>query len=492
MKNLRKILENVEYELVKGSLDIEIKDIKNNSRSVEPDDLFIAIVGTTADSHTFIPDAIQNGATVVVIEKEVEITENITVIKVASSRKALAYMSAAYFDYPAKELTTIGITGTAGKTSTSYMLKAMLERQGKKVGLIGTICALIGDKKIELHNTTPESYDVQKMFRQMIDAGCQYALMEVSSQGLKMHRVDGFTFDYGVFTNISPEHIGPNEHESFEEYLYCKSLLFQKCRIGIINTDSNRWQDVVKNHTCEIITYGASEQKTDIKASNIEFIMENDFLGMGFTVSGKLEGNVKVSIPGRFSVYNSLCAMTIANELGVSLEHMKEALENVKVTGRMELASSNENYKLIIDYAHNEDEMNNLMDTISEYQPERLVCIFGGGGNRAKARRYDMGEVAGKWADLIILTEDNPRWEELDSINQDIIEGIRRSQGKYIIVNNRKEAIKYAMQNAEKGDMILLIGKGHENYQEIRGVRYPWDERKAVKEAEQELENTAK
>lgn len=492
MKKLSEILENVDYELIKGSIDTEIKDIKNNSKNVEDGDLFIAIVGTTADSHAFIPSAIENGAKVIVVEKDVEIKEDVTVVKVASSRKALAYLSAAYFDHPARELITVGITGTAGKTSTSYMVKSMLEKTGKKVGLIGTICALIGEKRIELHNTTPESYDVQKMFRQMVDAGCSHVVMEVSSQGLKMNRVAGFTFDYGVFTNISPEHIGPNEHESFEEYLYCKSLLFQKCKIGIINSDSNRWQDVIKNHTCEILTYGVNDKTAQVKASNIEFIMEDNFLGMGFSVSGKLEGNLKVSIPGRFSVYNSLCAMTIANELGVSLEDMKAALENIKVTGRMELVSGNENYKFIVDYAHNEDEMNNLMDTISEYKPKRLVCIFGGGGNRAKARRYDMGEVAGKWADLIILTEDNPRWEELSSINNDIIVGINKSGGKYIVIDDRKEAIKYAMQNAQKGDIILLIGKGHENYQEIRGVRYPWDERKAVKEAEEELENAAK
>lgn len=488
-KVLSKILENVDYELVKGSLDVKINDIKDNSKNVTENDLFIALVGTTADSHKFIPDAIEKGASVIVIERDVEILDDVTVIKVKSSRKALAYMSAAYFDYPAKKLTTVGITGTCGKTSTSYIIKSILEELGSKVGLIGTICAMIGDKKIETHNTTPNSYEVQKLFAEMLETGCKYAVMEVSSQGLKMDRVAGIEFDYGVFTNLSLDHIGPNEHESFEEYLYCKSLLFKQCKVGIINSDSDKWEKVTKGHTCEIVKFGLNNEKADMKAGNIKFIMEDDFLGAQFDVSGKINDTFKLGIPGRFSVYNALCALTVASELGASIESIKKALEKVKVLGRMELVSSSDKYKLIIDYAHNRDEMDNLMDTISEYKPKRLVCIFGGGGNRAKSRRYDMGEVAGKWADLTILTEDNPRFEEIESINNDIIVGLNKYNGKYIFIKDRKQAIKYAMKNAEEGDIILLIGKGHENYQEIKGVKYPWDERKAVKEAEQEIKN---
>lgn len=487
MKKLSDILKNVEYTLIKGNIDCEIKDIKDNSKNVEEGDLFIALVGTTADSHNFIPDAIAKGAKVIVIEREVEIEEDVTVIKVNSSRKALAPMAVAYFDEPAKKLTTIGITGTCGKTSTSYIIKSMLEEFGFKVGLIGTICAMIGDKKIETHNTTPNSYEIQKLFSEMVEQGCKYAVMEVSSQGLKMDRVAGITFDYGVFTNLSIDHIGPNEHESFEEYLYCKSLLFKQCKVGIINSDSDKREKVTKGHTCEIIKYGLNSEDADIKASDINFVMEDNFLGVDFSVSGKINDSFRLDIPGRFSVYNALCAITVAYELGINTESMKKALEKVKVLGRMELVSSSDKYKLIIDYAHNRDEMDNLMDTISEYKPQRLVCIFGGGGNRAKSRRYDMGEVAGKWADLTILTEDNPRFEEIESINNDIIVGLNKYNGKYIFIKDRKDAIKYAMKNAEEGDIILLIGKGHENYQDIKGVKYPWDERKAVKEAEQEI-----
>lgn len=487
MKKLSDILKNVEYTLIKGNIDCEIKDIKDNSKNVEEGDLFIALVGTTADSHNFISDAISKGAKIIVIERDVEIEEDVTVIKVNSSRKALAPMAAKYFDEPAKKLTTIGITGTCGKTSTSYIIKSMLEEFGFKVGLIGTICAMIGDTKIETHNTTPNSYEIQKLFSEMVKQGCKYAVMEVSSQGLKMDRVAGITFDYGVFTNLSIDHIGPNEHESFEEYLYCKSLLFKQCKVGIINSDSDKWEKVTKGHTCEIIKYGLNNNEADIKASDINFVMEDNFLGVDFSVSGKINDRFRLDIPGRFSVYNALCAITVAYELGIDIESMKKALEKVKVLGRMELVSSSDKYKLIIDYAHNRDEMDNLMDTISEYKPQRLVCIFGGGGNRAKSRRYDMGEVAGKWADLTILTEDNPRFEEIESINNDIIVGLNKYNGKYIFIKDRKDAIKYAMKNAQEGDIILLIGKGHENYQDIKGVKYPWDERKAVKEAEQEI-----
>lgn len=490
MKKLKDILNHMEYELIKGDINTEIKDIKDNSKNVEEGDLFIALVGTTADSHNFIPNAIQNGAKVIVIERDVEINENVTVIKVTSSRKAMAKIAAAYFDYPAKKLTTIGITGTCGKTSTSYIIKKILEESGYKVGIIGTICAMIGEKKIETHNTTPNSYEVQKLFFEMVEQKCQYVVMEVSSQGLKLDRVAEIEFDYGVFTNLSVDHIGPNEHESFEEYLYCKSLLFKQCKVGIINVDSDKWERVTKGHTCEIVKYGLNNDEADLKASNIQFIMEENFFGVQFDVSGKVNDTFKLDIPGRFSAYNALCAISVAYELGIDTESMKRALEKVKVLGRMELVSSSEKYKLIIDYAHNRDEMDNLMDTISEYKPKRLVCIFGGGGNRAKARRYDMGEVSGKWADLTILTEDNPRFEEIESINQDIIEGLNKYNGKYIFIKDRKAAIKYAMENAQEGDIILLIGKGHENYQDIKGVKYPWDERKAVKEVEQELKHS--
>ncbi len=486
-RTLKNLLEGVDYTLVRGSLDTEIADIKYDSRFVNKNDLFLARVGSASDSHDFIPSAVERGAKVVVIEKDVDVPGDVTVVKVASSKKALALMSAAYFGHPASELTTVGVTGTAGKTSTTFMLKSILERAGKKVGLIGTVGADIAGRKIELHNTTPESYEVQKLMRQMCDAGCEYAVMEVSSQGLKMSRVDGFTFDLGAFTNISPDHIGPNEHADFEEYLQCKSLLFQKCRVAAVNADDPLWEKVLEGHTCGVVTYGVKSPEADTRAEDVRFLMEPGFMGVEYRAPELAEGTVRVSVPGRFSVYNSLCAMTLAKLLKIDAAAFS-ALSEISVKGRMELVSAGETYKLIVDYAHNADEMNMLMETVLEYAPKRLVCVFGGGGNRARARRVDMGRIAGKHADLCILTEDNPRYEELSSINRDIIEGIEASGGRYITVDDRYEAIKYAIATAEQGDVILLIGKGHEQYQEVRGVRSFWDEREAVERAEKELQ----
>ncbi len=484
---LKEILKDLDYELIKGNLDINIKDVKDNSKKVQEGDLFIAIVGTEVDSHNYIPNAIENGAKVIVIEKDVEIPEDVTVIKVKSSRKALAKISAAYFDFPAKKLTTIGITGTCGKTSTSYIIKAIVEKAGFKSGIIGTIGAMIGDKKIETHNTTPNAHETQKLFYDMAEQGCKYVVMEVSSQGLKMDRVAGIEFDYGIFTNISMDHIGPNEHEDYADYIYCKSLLFTQCKTGIINIDSEKYKEVIKNHTCKIIKYGIESEDADIKAGNIKFVAENNFLGEQFDVIGEMNETFRIDIPGKFSVYNALCAITVAHLLGIDAKSMKEALETIKVNGRMELASSNSTYKLIIDYAHNKDEITNLMEAISDYKPKRIISITGAGGNRAKKRRYDLGEVCGKWSSLTILTNDNLRFEEMEAIHNDIIVGLNKSNGNYMIIKDRKEAIRYAVENAQEGDMILLLGKGHENYLDIKGVKYPWSEKQAVIEVEQEL-----
>ena len=485
-RRLRNLLEGVDYTLVRGSLDTEIADIKYDSRFVNKNDLFLARVGTGTDSHEFIASAVERGAGAVVIERDADVPGDVTVIRVDSSKRALALMSAAYFGHPARELTTVGITGTAGKTSTALMLKAILERAGRRVGLIGTVGAEIAGEHVETHNTTPESYEIQRLFRRMADAGCTHAVMEVSSQGLKMSRVDGFTFDLGAFTNLSPDHIGAGEHADFQEYLQCKSLLFRRCRRAAVNADDPHLEEVLRGRTCEIVKFGVTSPEADERAEDVKFLMDSGFMGVEYRAAGLYEGAVRVSVPGKFSVYNSLCAVTLAGMLGADVS-AAAALSEIALKGRMELVSANDVYKVIIDYAHNTDEMNMFMETVLEYKPGRLVCVFGGGGNRARARRLDMGRIAGKHADLCILTEDNPRYEELSSINRDIIEGINESSGRYITVDDRYEAIKYAISTARRGDVILLIGKGHEQYQEVRGVRRFWDEREAVRRAEAEL-----
>lgn len=486
---LRKICEEIEYTLLQGSLETEVRDIIYDSRKIAPETMFVCMVGAVTDGHKYIPDAVEKGASVIVLEKEEEtaqIPENITVLKVASARLALALMSAALFDHPARKLVTIGLTGTKGKTTTTYMIKKVLEMAGKKVGLIGTIGAMIGEEHLPSKNTTPESYELHRMFAAMVEAGCEYVVMEVSSQGLKLDRTAGILFDYGIFTNLSPDHIGPAEHASFEEYMECKSLLFRQCRIGIVNADDEHVDGILKGHTCEVKTFSA-ERETDLMASDIGFINEDGKLGMHFNVTGCMDCQAKVHIPGRFSVYNSMVTMLVCHLAGISDEAILEGLSKVQVKGRVEMLPVSKDYTLIIDYAHNEVSTRSVLTTLMEYHPKRLICVYGGGGNRSKLRRYDMGEVTGEMADLCVLTCDNPRDEEIRDINNDIKVGLARSNGKYIEIDDRKEAIAYCMKNAKPGDMIVLLGKGHEDYQEIKGVKYHFDEREAVAEILDEM-----
>ncbi len=486
---LRKICEEIEYTLLQGSLETEVRDIIYDSRKIAPETMFVCMVGAVTDGHKYIPDAIDKGASVIVLEREEEaaqIPENITVLKVASARLALALMSAALFDHPARKLVTIGLTGTKGKTTTTYMIKKVLEMAGKKVGLIGTIGAMIGEEHLPSKNTTPESYELHRMFAAMVEAGCEYVVMEVSSQGLKLDRTAGILFDYGIFTNLSPDHIGPAEHASFEEYMECKSLLFRQCRIGIVNADDEHVDGILKGHTCEVKTFSA-EKEADLMASDIGFINEDGKLGMHFNVTGCMDCQAKVHIPGRFSVYNSMVTMLVCHLAGISDEAILEGLSKVQVKGRVEMLPVSKDYTLIIDYAHNEVSTRSVLTTLMEYHPKRLICVYGGGGNRSKLRRYDMGEVTGEMADLCVLTCDNPRDEEIRDINNDIKVGLARSNGKYIEIDDRKEAIAYCMKNAKPGDMIVLLGKGHEDYQEIKGVKYHFDEREAVAEILDEM-----
>ena len=486
---LSKICEEIEYTFLQGSLETEVRDIIYDSRKIAPETMFVCMVGAVTDGHKYIPDAIDKGASVIVLEREEEaaqIPENITVLKVASARLALALMSAALFDHPARKLVTIGLTGTKGKTTTTYMIKKVLEMAGKKVGLIGTIGAMIGEEHLPSKNTTPESYELHRMFAAMVEAGCEYVVMEVSSQGLKLDRTAGILFDYGIFTNLSPDHIGPAEHASFEEYMECKSLLFRQCRIGIVNADDEHVDGILKGHTCEVKTFSA-EREADLMASDIGFINEDGKLGMHFKVSGCMDCQAKVHIPGRFSVYNSMVTMLVCHLAGISDEAILEGLSKVQVKGRVEMLPVSKDYTLIIDYAHNEVSTRSVLTTLMEYHPKRLICVYGGGGNRSKLRRYDMGEVTGEMADLCVLTCDNPRDEEIRDINNDIKVGLARSNGKYIEIDDRKEAIAYCMKNAKPGDMIVLLGKGHEDYQEIKGVKYHFDEREAVAEILDEM-----
>ncbi|MGI6006780.1 MAG: UDP-N-acetylmuramoyl-L-alanyl-D-glutamate--2,6-diaminopimelate ligase [Ruminococcus sp.] len=478
---LAKILERVEYRCVSGSTDIEITQVVNDSRKAGPGSLFICIRGAVVDGHTFVDAVVKQGARALVVEEEVKAPKDVTVIKVDDSRYAMALISAAWYGYPAEQLKVIGITGTKGKTTTTYMIKSILENAGYKVGLIGTIESIIGDEVIPSANTTPESLTIQEYFRKMLDAGCDCAVMEVSSQGLKLHRTAGFEFEIGIFTNIEPDHIGPNEHASFEEYLECKSRLLKQCRIGIVNADDEHLEKITEGHTCSLETFGFSPD-ADLRAVDAHLISKPGYLGVAYRVEGLLNFPVEIDIPGKFSIYNSLTAIAVCRHFHVTEKDIVKALKEAKVKGRTEMVKVSDDFTLMIDYAHNAMSLESLLTTLKEYHPHRLVCLFGCGGNRSRLRRYEMGEVSGKLADLTIITSDNPRFEEPQAIIDDIKKGMEKTDGQYVEIIDRKEAIAYAIEHGEPGDIIVLAGKGHEDYQEIRGKKYPMDERDLIRD----------
>ena len=441
----------------------EVTEIVNDSRKITPGCLFFCIVGAVRDGHEFARQALMDGAAALVVQQDLDLSDlagktpvkEPVIIRVQDTRYAMAYIAAAYYKNPASEMKIIGVTGTKGKTTTTYMVKSILEAAGFRVGLIGTIEILYGDVRIPANNTTPESTVLQKTFRDMADAGMQAVVMEVSSQALMMHRTQGFLFDIGIFTNLSPDHIGPNEHKDFDDYLNCKSLLFRQCKVGIFNADDPYYKRVCDGHTCSVETYGFTPS-ADLYAKDLTLIKEPGELGVAFDVDGLMKFRAEVPAPGRFSVYNALCAIAM-----------------VKVS---------DDFTLLIDYAHNAMALESLLTTLREYEPHRLVCLFGCGGNRSRLRRFEMGEVSGKLAELSIITSDNPRNEEPMEIIGDIVTGISRTDGKYVTIPDRKDAIRYAIRNGEPGDIVVLAGKGHEDYQEIKGHKYPMDERVLIRE----------
>jgi len=494
---LIKLLEHLDYEVINGKLESEVDNLTSDSRKAKENTAFICIVGAVSDGHKYINEVVEKGASVIIVQDGVDLTktwselklpEGISVIKVKDTRYALAVMSAAYFDYPASKLFTIGITGTKGKTTTTYMIKNVLDACGIKTGLIGTIETIIGEDKKPAYNTTPESYEIHESFARMVEAGCKAVVMEVSSQGLMLHRTAGIIFDIGVFTNLEPDHIGPNEHESFEQYLECKAMLFKQSKIAIVNADDEHVAAILKNSTCTVESYGLSDA-ADIRATNIEFLHEPGKIGTQYRASGLVNMDIKLQVPGKFSVYNSLCAVAVTRHFNVDEKILKKALYEVQVKGRIEIIHVSDKFTLMIDYAHNAMALESILKTLKEYHPHRLISMFGCGGNRSKLRRYEMGEVSGNLADLTVITSDNPRFEEPEAIIEDIKMGMAKTTGKYVTIIDRKQAIKYVIEHGEPGDIIVLAGKGHEDYQEIKGVKHPMDERVLIAEVLEELKN---
>ncbi|MCI8528239.1 MAG: UDP-N-acetylmuramoyl-L-alanyl-D-glutamate--2,6-diaminopimelate ligase [Lachnospiraceae bacterium] len=481
---LKDLLADVEVRAFCGDEQKEITSVAYDSRKVERGSLFVCIRGLSADGHDFIQNAIEKGAVAIVAEEAPEVSTDTSMILVPDTRSALAAISATWFRYPARKMTLMGLTGTKGKTTTAVMIKRILEKSGYKTGMIGTLGAFIGDEKIEFNKntpTTPEAYELHSLFADMLRAGCQYVVMEVSSQGLKQKRTEGIMFDYSAFLNISPDHIGKGEHENFEEYLECKKMLFSQSRYTVANIDDSRWKEVTEN-ALNLVTVSVGKE-ADYMGEKVENLWEPGVLGASFRISGRMQGEIVLNMPGRFNVENALVAAAMTSLAGAAPMCIKAALKEVTVKGRMQvLPGVSEHAVFLIDYAHNALSMESLLQTLKNYHPVRLICLFGGGGNRPRQRRLDMGRIAGQYADMTIITMDNPRYESMDQINEDILEGLKVYDGAYKIIKDREEAIKYLIDNCAEGDIVALIGKGHEEYQEIEGVKYHFSEEEIVRE----------
>ncbi len=488
---LKDWLCELQYTLLQGSVDTEVNEVIYDSRKAAPGAVFVCMAGTRVDSHDFIPQVLEAGVRVLVVERPVAVPEEITLILVKQGREALALLSAARFGYPARKLLMIGITGTKGKTTTAHMVRAILEASGRKTGIIGTNGVSFGEEHYPTVNTTPESYDLHRYFARMVEEGCECCVMEVSSQAFKMHRVCGLHWDYALFTNISPDHIGPDEHENFEEYLHYKKQIFAQSSFALVNMDDEHEEEITQGISCPWEGFGV-EKPAQYQAEEIRYVTEAGFVGLEFVIRNgasaespdKAKGRipVRVNIPGRFNVSNALAASAVCLKAGVCETELCHALEHLRLDGRMEIVYTSEKCCVIVDYAHNAVSMESLLTTLREYRPGRLVCVFGCGGNRSKERRYSMGEIAGRMADFSILTADNSRYERVEDILADIRGSIEKTGGKFIEIPDRREAIAYSIRHAQTGDMIAIIGKGHEDYQEIEGVRHPFLDRAVVQE----------
>ena len=482
---LSKLLIGLENLKAKGDLDIDITGLESNSKNVKEGYLFIAIKGFSVDGHDYINNAIEAGAKAIMVQegcdlKKIKLPSDVTLIMAKDTRHALAICSCNFYDNPSRKFRLIGVTGTKGKTTTTFMIKEILERAGYKVGLIGTIATYINGKMVsESSRTTPESIELQKIFAQMVEAGVEYVVMEVSSQSLKLHRVDGCDFNIAVFTNFSEDHISANEHPDMKDYFESKLKLFKMCDNGIINVDDLQVSKIPKLFPdSNIMTYGI-DNYCQMLAKDIT--ITNSYVDFRVKVSDKNE-RVKVDIPGRFSVYNALAAICVAKKIGVPSDKVIEALAEIKVPGRSEMVPNKREIPIMIDYAHSPESLQNILSAVKSYTKGRVISVFGCGGDRDKTKRPIMGEISGKIADFTFITTDNPRTESPEEIVKEIEDGIKKTKGKYKVVVDRKEAIKEAINMANKQDIIVLAGKGHEPYQEINGKKYPFDERIIVKE----------
>ena len=477
---LSEVLKGIEEIEVRGDLEIDVPSIAYDSRKVENGGMFVAIVGFKMDGHNYIESAIQSGAKIIAMQEGAYdagmIPEGITVVFSKDTRKFLPMVACNFYGNPTRELKVVGVTGTKGKTTTTYMIKSILEHAGKKVGLIGTIANYVGDKCYESERTSPESLDLQRMFREMVNNKCDVAVMEVSSHSLVLDRVWGIDFDIGVFTNLTQDHL--DFHKTFDNYLAAKAKLFTMCKEGFVNCDDMYAKKLMDMATCPITTYGI-DNNPFVSARDI--IITNSYSDFKMPFN-KVIQRIKVDIPGRFTVYNALAAICVSIRLGAGVEDVLAGLENVKVPGRSEVVPTTRNFTVIVDYAHTPDSLENILKASKVYTKGKIICVFGCGGDRDTAKRPMMGEIAGKLAGYTVITSDNPRSEKPEEIIRQIEEGMKKTNGKYKVIVDRKKAIEHALRKAEKGDLILIAGKGHETYQEINGEKHHFDDREVVRE----------
>lgn len=476
---LKEVLNGVDY---KSSFDCEadICDIAYDSRKAVAGTMFVCLPGARVDGHIFAKNAYDNGCRIFLCEKEIDIPEDAKCIFCENTRAALAVCSCNFFRHPSKEIKVIGITGTKGKTTCAHIIKSVLDNAGIDTGIIGTIGASFKDRKLPTVNTTPESYELQKLLRMMIDAGCKAAAIEVSSLGLKFHRVDGMQFEVGVFTNLYPDHIGTNEHESFEEYAYWKKQLFGMCKTAVVNIDDAFGEEIAGDCKADVITYGFSE-KADYCLSDVEQVKLGNILAVKFNYNhNKTQSSKVVSLPGAVNASNALVAVITAGLFDINDEITENGLRNVFVKGRGEVVSAGGDFTVIIDYAHNGVSLKSIIDTVSGYKHNRIIALYGSVGGRTEIRRRELGLVSGELCDLTIITSDDPDFEDPESIIKDISAAVEEAGGKHVDIVDREEAIRYALSIAEPGDIIILAGKGHEEFMKINGEKLPFSERKII------------
>ena len=475
---LKSLLKGLDYEVIKGNEESKVQNIRYDNRKIEQGDAFVCIKGFKVDGHSFVIDAVKKGAKVLMVQDDVSVQEDITIIKVRDTRKALAIMSSNYFGNPKDKLKIIGITGTNGKTTSAFIIKSILEKAGLMTGLIGTIANYIGNKKVDAVRTTPESYELHELFKNMVDAGVEYCVMEVSSHSLELDRVYGIQFEEGIFTNLTRDHL--DFHKTFENYYNAKFKLFERSNHSIINLDdpygANIVKDIEERGVKTKVSTFSIEKESDFKA----FEIKSHSNGSEFKVNLESVEEFYINIPGEYNIYNSLGCIICAHNLNIPMDKIKEGLSDVVIPGRCELVAKEKNlpYSIIIDYAHTPDGLENVLTTVKAFTKNRMISVFGCGGDRDKVKRPQMGKIGCELSDIAIITSDNPRSEEPMDIINDIVKPL--NYDNFVIEVNRKEAIRKAMNMALEGDVIVIAGKGHETYQILKDETIHFDEREVV------------